>query len=82
MPKTKKTETFAVNGEEVLKKVKELIKEGNVRKISILDKNQKEIVSFPLTIGVVGTVIAPALAGIGAVAALITECTIKVERVK
>lgn len=78
----KKTETFTVNGEEVLKKVKELIKEGNVRKISILDKNQKEIVSFPLTVGVVGTVIAPALAAIGAVAALITECTIKVERIK
>ncbi|HVZ58582.1 MAG TPA: DUF4342 domain-containing protein [Patescibacteria group bacterium] len=75
-----KTETFKVSGEELLKKFKELLHEGNVRKITILDKNGKEIVAFPLTIGVVGAVIAPALAAVGAIAALVTECTIKVER--
>lgn len=80
MTKTKKTETFHVNGESLLKKVKELIAEGNVRKIIIKDKSGKELVSFSLTIGVVGTVIAPVLAGIGAIAALIGECTISVER--
>lgn len=86
MPKTtKKSETpkeesFSINGEEVLKKVKELIREGNVRKITIVSKQGKTIAVFPLTFGVVGAVIAPALAAIGAIAALITECTIKVER--
>ncbi len=77
--KTKKEE-FEVTGENLLKKVKELIKEGNVRKITIKDKNKKEIIVFPLTIGVVGTLIAPALAAVGAIAALIGECTISVER--
>jgi hypothetical protein len=75
-----KNESFKVNGEGLLKKVKELIKEGNVRKITIKDKNEKELMSFPLTFGVVGAVIAPVLAAIGAIAALIGECTISVER--
>lgn len=81
MKKTPRTEeTFKVSGEQLLKKVKELIKEGNVRKITIKDKNGKDIMSFPLTIGVVGAVIAPVLAAVGAVAALIGECSISVER--
>jgi hypothetical protein len=73
-------ETFSINGEQLLKKIKELINEGNVRKITIKDKNGKELMSFPLTIGVVGAVFAPVLAAIGALAALIGECTIVVER--
>lgn len=80
MVKTKKEESFHISGENLIAKVKELIKEGNVRKITILDKSGKTIASFPLTIGVVGAVIAPPLAAIGAIAALVTECTIKVER--
>lgn len=80
MTKTKKEETFQVNGENLLKKVKELVNEGNVRKITIKDKNGKDIIMFPLTIGVVGTVIAPVLAAVGALAALIGECTITVEK--
>lgn len=80
MAKKKKEETFKVTGENLLKKVKEIIKEGNVRKITIKDKQGKTLVVFPLTIGVVGAVIAPVLAAIGALAALITECTISVER--
>jgi len=75
-----KKEEFKIDGEHLLAKVKELIKEGNIRKITIKDKAGKEIISFPLTIGVVGTVIAPTLAAIGAVAALVGECTIAVER--
>jgi hypothetical protein len=75
-----KKESFKVNGESLLKKVKELIEEGNVRKITIHDKNGKELMSFPLTLGVVGAVFAPVLAAIGAVAALVGECTITVER--
>ena len=79
MTKTTK-ESFKISGENLLKKVKELITEGNIRKISIHDKDGKELMSFPLTIGVVGAVFAPVLAAIGAMAALVTECTITVER--
>jgi Domain of unknown function (DUF4342) len=75
-----KKESFKLNGESLLRKVKELIAEGNVRKISIHDKTDKEIMSFPLTIGVVGAVFLPVLAAIGALAALIGECSIQVER--
>jgi len=80
--KTKKvkTETFKVSGEDLLKKVKQIIHEGNIRQISIEDKTGKTILILPLTIGVVGTVLSPPLAAIGALAALLTECTIKVER--
>ncbi len=77
---TKKTEEFKVSGDNLLKKVKEIIAEGNARKITIKDKDDKVIMTFPLTLGVVGAVIAPVLAAVGAVAALITECTISVER--
>ena len=73
-------ETFKVQGEKVLNKVKELVKEGNVRKISIHEKDGRELMSFPLSLGVVGAVFAPVLAAVGALAALIGECTITVER--
>jgi hypothetical protein len=79
MAKTTK-ESFSINGEQLLKKVKELIAEGNVRKITIKDKAGKDLMSFPVTIGVVGVVLAPVFAAIGAMAALVTECTISVER--
>lgn len=75
-------EEFRVSGEKLLAKVKKLIKEGNVRKITIKDKKGKVLVEFPLTIGVVGAVLAPILAAVGAIAALVTECTISVERRK
>jgi hypothetical protein len=82
MPAKKQTkqETFTVTGKDLLEKVKGIIKEGNVRKIIIKTKEGKEIVSFPLTLGVVGTVIAPMLAAVGAIAALVSECSITVER--
>lgn len=73
-------ESFSINGEQLLKKVKELIAEGNVRKITITDKSGKELMSFPLTVGVVGALFAPVLAAVGALAALVGECTITVER--
>jgi len=77
---TRAKETFSINGEQLLKKVKELIAEGNVRKITITDKSGKELMSFPLTVGVVGALFAPVLAAVGALAALVGECTITVER--
>lgn len=75
-----KKEEFRVSGEELLKKVKSLIREGNIRSIAISDKKGKPIMSIPLTVGVVGAVLVPVLAAVGAVAALLTECTITVER--
>lgn len=78
--KSTKKEEFEIKGEDLLKKVKELIREGNVRRITILDKKGKEIVALPLTIGVVGAVLVPPLAIVGVIAALVTECTIRVER--
>jgi len=73
-------EEFKVNGEMLLKKVKELLNEGNIRRITIKDKDGKELMTFPLTVGVVGAVLVPVLAAVGAIAALVTECTISVER--
>ena len=73
-------ESFSINGEQLLKKVKELIDQGNVRKVTISDKSGKELMSFPLTVGVVGALFAPVLAAVGALAALVGECTITVER--
>ena len=75
-----KTETFQVKGEELLAKVKELVQEGNVRRMIIKDKDGKTLVELPLTVGIVGFVLAPALAAVGAIAALVTECSITVER--
>ncbi len=73
-------EEFKVSGEDLTAKVKQLIADGNVRRIIIKDKNNKTIIEVPLTIGLVGIVIAPILAAVGAVAALVSECTILVER--
>lgn len=73
-------EEFKVSGEDLLKKVKELINEGNIRRIIIKTKEGKSIAEFPLSIGVVGAVLAPILAAVGTIAALVTECTIVVER--
>ncbi len=73
-------EEIKTTGEELLAKIKELLRQGNVRRIAIKDKDGKEVMSFPLTVGVIGAVLAPTLAAIGAVAALVTDCTIIVER--
>ncbi|MCL5784675.1 MAG: DUF4342 domain-containing protein [Patescibacteria group bacterium] len=78
--KENKSETYEVKGEDLLKKVKELIHEGNIRRITIKDKEGRILVQFPLTFGVVGVLLAPMLAAVGAIAALVTECSITVER--
>ena len=77
-----KQEQFKVYGHEALKKVKDLIKEGNVRRIIIKDEKGKIMVEIPVTMAVVGTVMAPILAGVGALAALVSRCTIVVEKKK
>ena len=81
MPETKfHTEEFSVNGEEILAKVKQLLREGNIRRVIIKDKDGKILMEIPMTFGVVGALIAPQLAAIGAIAALLTEATIVVEK--
>lgn len=73
-------EEFKVKGEDLLKRVKELIREGNIRRITIKSKEGEPVVVIPLTVGVVGAVLAAPLAAVGAIAALLAECTIHVER--
>jgi hypothetical protein len=76
------TEEFSVNGDEILAKVKELMREGNIRRVIIKDKTGRILVEFPLTLGVVGAALAPVLVAVGAVAALVSEATIVVEKVE
>ena len=71
-------EEFQVSGSEVINKVKELIKEGSARRIIIKNEKGESILEIPLAIGVIGAILAPILAAVGAVAALVTKCTIVV----
>jgi hypothetical protein len=75
-----RTEEFHVNGEELLARIKKLVHEGNIRRIIIKNKDGKTVLEIPMTFGVVGALIAPQLAAIGAIAALLTEATIVVEK--
>jgi len=77
---TERTEEFTINGEDLLAKVKDIIRQGNAKKITVRGKDGNEIISFPVTVGVAGIVLAPIFAAVGAVAALATECTIVIER--
>jgi len=74
-----RTEEFRVSGEGLLAKVKDLVHEGNIRRIAIRNEEGRTLIDIPLTLGVVGAVVAPQLAAIGAIAALVTDCTIVVE---
>ncbi|MBN2116585.1 MAG: DUF4342 domain-containing protein [Anaerolineales bacterium] len=81
MPEQKTTtEEFRVEGEKLIAKIKEIFHEGNIRRVIIKDKEGKTVLEIPVTIGVVGALLAPQLAAIGAIAALITEATVVVER--
>ena len=80
MPENFRTEEFKVEGEKLLARIKELIHEGNIHKIIIKDREGKVMMEFPMTFGVAGVLIAPQLAAIGAIAALLTEATIVVEK--
>ena len=73
-------ERYKVAGEKLLSKVKELIQEGNVRRITIKNDEDKTLIEIPLTLGVVGAAIFPVWAAVGAIAALVTDCSIEVER--
>ena len=79
MSEQHRTEEFSVNGDQVVEKVKQLIKEGNVRRVIIKNEKGESIMEFPVTVGVVG-VLLPTLAALGAAVALMAQCTIAVER--
>jgi len=72
-------EEFRIAGEQVVKKVKELVHQGNIRRI-IVKQDTRTLMEIPLSIGVAGILLAPTLAALGALAALVTECTIVVEK--
>lgn len=77
---SQKKEEFVLSGEKVLQKVKDIIKEGNARRIIIKNEKKETLIEIPLTIGAVGILAAPIFAAVGALAALVTKCTIIVEK--
>lgn len=72
-------ETIRIEGDRLVEKVKQLVHEGNVRRI-VVRQQDRSVAEFPLSVGVVGAVISPVLAAIGALAALLTDCSIEIER--
>ena len=76
------TEEIKTTGEQLVTKVKELVREGNVRRIIVKNEEGKTLIEIPLTLGVVGALFLPVAAALGAIAALVTDCTIVVERVE
>lgn len=75
-----RVEEFSISGDELLGKAKEIIHQGNVRRLIIKNEEGRTLVEFPLTLGVIGAALLPVFAAIGAIAALATRCTIVVER--
>lgn len=78
--KTTHTESMEVKGDDPVGRIKEIVHEGNVRRIIIKNDEGEKLIELPVTVGVIGTLLAPPLAAVGAVAALVAKCTIEVER--
>ena len=78
-PRTRR-EAYKVRGERIVGKIKELVREGNVRHVVIKSEEGKTLIEFPVTVGVAGALLVPVWAAIGALAALVTNCSIEVER--
>jgi len=76
-----RTEVFSINGEDLVSTIKKLVHEGNIRRIAIENKDGRVLLEVPLTLGVVGALLLPTLAALGALAAIVTECKIVVERI-
>jgi Domain of unknown function (DUF4342) len=81
VPESTFTESFKVAADQLVDAIKQIVHEGNVRRV-IIKQEGRTVVEFPITVGVIGTVFAPILAAAGALAAVLTECTIEVERTK
>ncbi len=80
MDEQKKSEEFRISGDEVIGKIKELISEGNVRRIILKDEKGVTLFEIPLSVGVIGVLLLPVWAAIGAVAAMVAKFTLVVER--
>ena len=76
-----RTEEFKLNGGEIINKIKELIHEGNIRRIILKNEEGRTFIEIPLTVGLVGVALAPILAAVGAIAALVSKMTLVVEKV-
>ena len=74
-------EEFEVTGEKLIETVKQIIRGGNIRRVTIKSEKGESLIEFPLTLGVAGVLILPQLAAVGAIAALVTKCSIVVEKV-
>lgn len=81
MDDRERIEELVISGEKLLETIKSLVREGNIRRITIRNREGKNLLVIPLTAGVVGALLLPTWAAVGAVAALVAECTIVVERV-
>jgi len=79
VPESTFTESFKVAADQLVDAIKRIVHEGNVRRV-IIKQDGRTVVEFPITVGVIGTVFAPMLAAAGALAAVLTDCTIEVER--
>ncbi len=73
-------EEFSVSADNLIERVKELIHEGNVTRIIVKDEKGRILLEMPATVGVIGAILVPWMAALGAIAALATKCTIVVER--
>ncbi len=80
MPESR-TEELTISGEQLIATIKELVHQGNIRRITVKNREGRVLFELPLTLGVVGTLLLPTIAALGAIAALVTECTIVVERI-
>ena len=80
MTEPQRTQEFTISGDQVVAKVKELLHEGNIRRLIIKNEEGRTMLEVPLTLGLVGAALLPVLAAIGAAAAIATRCTIVVER--
>jgi hypothetical protein len=78
--KKTRREEYIVRGEKVVSKIRELLHEGNVRHVVITNEEGKTLIEFPVTVGVAGALLVPVWAAIGALAALVTNCKVEVER--
>ena len=76
-----RTERLSISGEDLVSTIKDLVHQGNIRRISIENKDGETLLEIPLTLGVVGALLLPTLAALGALAAIVTECRIIVERI-
>ncbi len=77
-----RTEEFEFNGDKLVAKVKELLHEGNIRRIIIKNEEGRALIDIPMTVGILGTLVAPQLAALGAIAALVAHGTMVIEKVE